>query len=367
MTTYLQQSVAPTVNSTTGLWTYSWPPISRGQTASVSVAVPQAPSSVTWTVFVASQAVGAMPGGAAAGPYNVPGGSAVTVTGTPPATPATYTAVMIGAQGDPGDFPPSTPAAAGTAPPTPFVWMGNFLASASWAAIVSPLATGVLVLATNAPTGAIASSAVSGQVIPLPVFTISGPVAGDLGVYYIPVPSGSFPTGSTVEVAGAVQVIVNFAALTTGLLYEIDTPTFPFAAAAAISPVYTVTVANPAPGADWTYTLPAPARLKAVASALTPSGAANRYPFLAIATAGSAATIAQSANATAITAGASGGAYCDWWPGVADTSLVSGTYQFQKTGMPDLMLPAGSVIKSITVGLQAADQWSSIALTFSPV
>lgn len=126
-------------------------------------------------------------------------------------------------------------------------------------------------------------------------------------------------------------------------------------------PVYTVNVVNPAAGADWSYTLPATARLVGVdAELLTSAAVANRTPFLEW---GTGVTTPQVGNSTPIVANQT--SFVHFATGYIDSNYSSGGITIQKTGMPSLLLPAGTVVESSTIGLQATDNWINIALTFS--
>jgi hypothetical protein len=144
----------------------------------------------------------------------------------------------------------------------------------------------------------------------------------------------------------------------TQCLYEFD---FTPPVNTGQAPVYTVTVTSPAAGADWTYTLPAPARLVGVdAELLTSAVVANRTPFLEW---GPGATTPQVGNPTPIVAGQT--SFVHFATGYIDSNYSSGGITIQKTGTPSLLLPAGTIIKSSTIGLQVTDAWTNIALTFS--
>jgi hypothetical protein len=128
------------------------------------------------------------------------------------------------------------------------------------------------------------------------------------------------------------------------------------------SPVYTVTVPNPAQGADWSYTLPAPARLKLVSTVLFAGNlAASRLPLLNIVMGGRNNFFPV---ATALTINQLG--YINWAPGLAlaEVAGVPGSF-FLTAPIPDLLLPAGSVVSTYTEAITTADQWQQLVLTFS--
>lgn len=135
------------------------------------------------------------------------------------------------------------------------------------------------------------------------------------------------------------------------------------------SPVYTVNVANPAAGSNWSYTLPAPSRLMGVSAQLAAGGAGNRYPALWI-TYNSGFPQARFAMTAAALAGITQwlqGSPGMFLPFIAPGADSSGVPPSQYGFAPDLFLPAGTVISSSTGGLLATDQWSNIYLTLSAV
>lgn len=373
MSTALQQSVTPSINATTGLWTFTFPPVSQGQVAQVSIAVPAGPSTVTWMVYVGGQAVGAMPGSTAAGPFTIPGGSALTVTATPPSGTTSLTAVMIGSQGNPDEFTPQTPAAAGNAPPAPFALDLTVLypnAVNNWSVTPSPLASGLLIVAgSSAPLNSVVATPLGGppggQTLTLPFSTIvpfATPGLEPLQLYYVPVLSGSYG-------AGTWTYVLNFLGPNWGFVYEVDSGQFPFAASAILTPsANTITVPSPSPGADWSYTLLMPARVRAIWARLTTAvAAATRYPDLIVSTPASAVITYLPMSAAGVAASTTQDVAMG--PGMGPLTSVTETGVDVKcmVGFPDVMLPIGTVIKSSTTNIQAADQWAPIELTLSSV
>jgi hypothetical protein len=269
---------------------------------------------------------------------------------------------MMGAQGNPDDFGPQTPAAAGNAPPAPFALVGTFVSGTPWVINYTPFATGILIASSQAPTSAIlGSSGVGGETIAAPITTITAApgVLGELGLYYVPVISGPYGSSSSTSW----DLSVAFPSSTVGFAYEVDEGQFPFGATSVQTPsVYTVIVPNHSAGADWSYTLPARARLCEIQAALAASAAvANRYPNLLWGPAFRYLAMCPAA----VTAGQA--AYVDGWTGPPMVPLVQSTSGSTLFSFPNQLLPAGSPVASITTGLQAADQWSNIQLIFSPV
>jgi hypothetical protein len=145
----------------------------------------------------------------------------------------------------------------------------------------------------------------------------------------------------------------------TGLLYHFDVAE-PDWSSGAVS--WTVTVPNPAAGGQWTYTLPAPARLRSLVAVFTAVGAAaNRFPYVAL--------LAGTPNAgevplapSAITAGV--GLIINAFPG-APLQIVASSPEMGTAALPDIILPAGSTINSLCQNMQTTDTWTNIFLTFT--
>lgn len=120
--------------------------------------------------------------------------------------------------------------------------------------------------------------------------------------------------------------------------------------------VFTLTQAAPAAGAEIVVTVPAGEQwiLRALRASLTASVAvANRQPTLAIDD--GAGNLSVSVTAGNSQAAGTTNTY-NWFPG-APLQAVSATVFFL-TMPPELRLPPGSLIKSVTANIQAADQWS---------
>ena len=135
--------------------------------------------------------------------------------------------------------------------------------------------------------------------------------------------------------------------------------------AAGLSPVtYTVDLANPAVGAQWSYTLPIQSRFLAVrATFFCDSVVSNRYPYLAIAPtaifcdalpSGSPMTASQVTNLS-------------WRPGAAAVPYFMPGFNGWAATCPDLgVLPAGAVLSSGVAGGDVGDYWQGVILTFAP-
>jgi len=120
-----------------------------------------------------------------------------------------------------------------------------------------------------------------------------------------------------------------------------------------------IVVPNPAAGADWTQTVPAGTEwiIRSVTGILTNAVAvANRVATLEARDGAGVVLFQADINQTLV----AGNVYnLSWFPG----ALVAAAANVDNGGMPqECRLPAGFVIRTVTAGLQAADQWSAIAL-----
>lgn len=118
-------------------------------------------------------------------------------------------------------------------------------------------------------------------------------------------------------------------------------------------------VGNPAAGADWSTILPTGQQqvIRSVAALFTPSAAvANRFPVLEIED-----PVAHFVSYLPVVAAipASTATFLTWAPGLNPIS----TNGVQTMGLPEEFRVAGSwTVKTLTAGIQAADQWSAIVL-----
>lgn len=122
------------------------------------------------------------------------------------------------------------------------------------------------------------------------------------------------------------------------------------------------TVANPAAGADWTYTVPAGVQqtLISVRAVLTTGASALTAPVILRITSPTGQIIADvSALATQ---GAGVAVTYVWMAGAQSTSSTN----FQQMSLPTgLRLLPGSTIQTISGGIVATDQWSAITITYT--
>lgn len=118
---------------------------------------------------------------------------------------------------------------------------------------------------------------------------------------------------------------------------------------------------NPAAGADWTFTIPAGTRKRVVSvSALLTTAVAVANRFASIIIDDGVNIVAQIPSGFAQAASlANQYTFADSTTGTASASNVS------IASLPsNLILPAGFRVRSLTGGIQAADQWSNIFFLF---
>lgn len=122
------------------------------------------------------------------------------------------------------------------------------------------------------------------------------------------------------------------------------------------------TVANPAAGADWTYTVPAGVQqtLISVRAVLTTGATAPTAPVLLRITSPTGQIIA---DVAALSTQATGVAVTYMWSAGAQSSSSA---NFQQMSLPTgLRLLPGSTIQTVTAGIVATDQWSAITITYT--
>lgn len=168
---------------------------------------------------------------------------------------------------------------------------------------------------------------------------------------------GNTPATAPVEdilVYGSTGVSMVAAAVTNLPLSAINPSGTPAVNVRPHVPVQTVSVGNPAAGADWSFALPWPARVKAVWAQLD-SAAGGSNPTLYV------AGVPLYWETGTLSAGTY---YLRAWPGPPALAVVS---QFSNIllAFPDMgVLPAGAVINAN--GQAAGDQWSNINVVLEP-
>jgi hypothetical protein len=360
--------VTPVINLVTGAVTYTFPAVPAGSEQNVSATVPGSPVGVSWTVNVNGTPVGGMVGNQPFGAFYVGPNAIVTIT-CPSSVqftgPDNYglglapgSAVLIGSQGARGQLGPVSPTQGGGYPSGIILLAEDITLAGS---SVTPLFTtstnarGIIVVAVAYPS--IAPSTGSFPSIPLNtgalVQQVNPTAATAQGTWFIPLP-------------GVFETQISFPTATQWFIFEVDFD-FDYPAVAATIPVVPTPLGNPSPGKDWTLTLTGPARLTGVTANLVCSAAgANRYANISInyGAGDSAAffplnTAAITANQTAVVSANKGMTYADVAP--------SATLVMLSTPLPDILMPAGSIIASVTRNIDTGDQWEFVVLTFSPV
>ena len=121
-----------------------------------------------------------------------------------------------------------------------------------------------------------------------------------------------------------------------------------------------VPVVSPALGSDWTFAATSVAGLLAVTADLNTSAVvANRNPRLRI-TDGLGHTLLWVSSSPAQTATQT--VHYSWAVGGSAVSSGQVTSEVLPSG---IVLPSGATVGTLTVALDAGDQWSNIVLTFS--
>ena len=172
-------------------------------------------------------------------------------------------------------------------------------------------------------------------------------------VYAIPIaPAGYNATQLTIDFASALGAAGRF-------LHVQGTPFLPKL------PVQTISVPNPAAGAQWSYTLAYPAKLRHIGAVFTTSAtAANRYPYVSIGL-GHGNSFDALPNGSPLTASAA--VNLSWQAGSPSVPFNSPGANGWLASIPDYgVLPTGTVISSGVSGMQSTDQWSNVNLQLEP-
>lgn len=88
-------------------YSYAFQPVSRGDAAVVTVSVPNAPSTASWSIFAGGHLIGTVVGPNGIGDIYIANGAAVTITGTSPIAPGD--AVLVGMEGSVSEVPVTSP------------------------------------------------------------------------------------------------------------------------------------------------------------------------------------------------------------------------------------------------------------------
>lgn len=357
------QSVAPSSISSAGLVTFTFQPVGQGNEAQVSVIVPTSTVGIVWTVKVNGTQIGGTVGNQPFGQFYISGSDVVSVTGS-------VIAVANGAVLEPNPFNPTTAvllgtqASVGTLGPTAPTQGGGY-----------PSGLSVLAFGVGGTTPALQPSHNARGIIlqsteaPLPWTTaVSGflPLNGDAMTLQNELNPGGL-IGSWFQATNGTQQYggLTFLASADWVVYECDFD-FDYPNLAQTVPTYALAVPTSA-GADWAVTLSAPARLVSMSGQFVASNAAgDRSPYL-VGLAGTALTFGAYIPMASAAIAPSGVWRGHGWVGSPMVPTTdAGSLAVQGFTFPEVLLPAGSTIQSITTGIQAADAWSGVVLTFAP-
>ena len=101
----LREVALPKVSGTT--YTYTFPAISQGEAASVTVSIPGAPPTASWTIYAGSLPVASLAGANAITGLYLSGGEQCSIVGTSPTSPGS--AVEVGQLGSLAEVPVTVP------------------------------------------------------------------------------------------------------------------------------------------------------------------------------------------------------------------------------------------------------------------
>jgi hypothetical protein len=133
---------------------------------------------------------------------------------------------------------------------------------------------------------------------------------------------------------------------------------FPILEAAGVPKL--VPVPTPAAGADWSTTVPGQGSwlVQAFVATLTNAvAAANRFPAVSLTDGNSEYFRAPLSAAVIASTVLNASGAIGFLPAAVNVTLGPSA-----VGLPQIILPPGSVFRVVTTNLQAADQWSAIAL-----
>lgn len=287
--------------------------------------------------------------------YDVPkGGGSLTATilsGTPTVANPQLTA-QLGTDGEsfqgndatfPGAYPFSLPLVA------PTFNLLQTLGAGGTTITVMPSGTAVQLLVFGALSAVGCNGASSG--LPLAVTSAAGLIA-------IPLPgsTGDQATGYTITLAAAQATPI--------WIYQSSVNVLSINAAGQPG---VVVLSNPGAGLDWSFQIGGAVRLvQATAILETSAAVANRLPLLEIVF-GASTVGYYPGSAGALTASHNG--FYTWADGVGLTGMLTGAgiSLFSTAPLPRVDLQGAAIIKTNTQNLDAADQWASIMLTFSPI
>ena len=191
----------------------------------------------------------------------------------------------------------------------------------------------------------------------------SPPVVTDVSGAQLPVyavSAGLWVAGVVAVAVGTTSLSVSFST-TDAWCYQFQR--MPYVPPLGSAPGWSVQLPNPAPGSEWSYVLPVPARLTRLSGQFTAgSTAANRWPSLII---GPVPSYGQYLPMVGSAIVASASCHLQGWPGPPGLVYVGDPAGHNLFTFPDRVLPAGLAIASATFGLQSGDQWADVILDFA--
>lgn len=340
----LREVALPKVSGTT--YTYTFPAISQGEAASVTVSIPGAPPTASWTIYAGSLPVASLAGANAITGLYLSGGEQCSIVGTSPTSPGS--AVEVGQLGSLAEVPVTVPtvspgAITVTIGPglVSYVALADPAAGSDWAYVFSST------LRLTAVRAILTTSSTQGQRLPY----LWQVVGGD-----------TLPTEETMLtpdpiVAG--EQIVMTAALGAGPITR------------SMSHVLATGIAPTAAGI--VYQPPSPARTRhvrlvlhnttgAAIDCIVTTGFGSLVAHVTVAVDPTPPTIIDiepliTGDSISLEASATGLNYIVYGTDMIDNRRV--------TSFTGLLMGAQSSVQSATYGLLAGDQWSDIQLAFT--
>ena len=190
----------------------------------------------------------------------------------------------------------------------------------------------------------------------------SPPVVTDAGGDQLPVyavSAGLWVAGVVAVAVGTTSLSVSFST-TDAWCYQFQR--MPYVPPRGSAPVYPVALPQPAIGTDWSYALPSAARLVHFGGVfVTSAAAADRYPIIVFPISPNGSAYDMLPDGSPLTA--SQATNFSGRPGALAVPVHNvGATSWQFTYADYGVLPAGTTIKSSTLGLQAGDQWEGLSL-----
>lgn len=335
----LREVALPKVSGTT--YTYTFPAISQGEAASVTVSIPGAPPTASWTIYAGPLPVASLAGANAITGLYLSGGEQCSIVGTSPTSPGW--AVEVGQLGSLAEVPVTSPSPSASAV--------NVVDIPTYTTVASVAAASdfVYTIPTETPLRLVAFRA---------TFTASSQSGRRYPYLWQVVAGDTLPTAETLltpDSIGVSEVIV-VDAVPGGAPGTRSGPRRPATGSFGTS----VTTLYTAPSGGW---------LSQGSLFLYNPGSSSVTAFVQVAsvtvaavsigpTLGATVTIPELQAGDVLTATTSAGTVDYTLSGQenGDTRRV--------TDFSGLLLPPGSTIQTATGGLQSGDQWTDINLAF---